>query len=121
MLDAILGLLQQSPPSAETKFSKSLLRDLQSESLLADDKVAPMPRMEPLGSDVDALARIIISESDGEPLRGKQAVANVIMNRVKSKRYGFKDNDSVLKAISDRGQFESYGNDMYKEANKSKN
>jgi len=36
MLDAILGLLQQSPPSAETKFSKSLLRDLQSESLLKD-------------------------------------------------------------------------------------
>lgn len=33
------------------------------------------------------LARIITAESQGEPLRGKIAVGNVILNRVRSKRY----------------------------------
>jgi N-acetylmuramoyl-L-alanine amidase len=33
------------------------------------------------------LARIITAESQGEPLRGKIAVGNVILNRVRSKSY----------------------------------
>ena len=33
------------------------------------------------------LARIITAESQGEPLRGKIAVGNVILNRVRSKNY----------------------------------
>tara|TARA_R110002012_G_C11621082_1_gene608997 strand:+ start:1210 stop:1875 length:666 start_codon:yes stop_codon:yes gene_type:complete len=71
MLDALLGLLQQSPPSAETKFSKSLLRDLQSESLLADDKVASMPRMKPAAETVpmDTIEKTLKEEGGYQNLK----------------------------------------------------
>jgi hypothetical protein len=48
MIDALLGLLQQSPPQAETKFSRSLLDDIQSESLLGENKLAPRPKEKPI-------------------------------------------------------------------------
>lgn len=51
MLDALLGLLQQSPPSANAPLAKyeSLLKDREPrQSLLSDDKVTPMPSMEPI-------------------------------------------------------------------------
>jgi hypothetical protein len=38
MLDAIIGLLQQSPPQVETKFPKSLRKNLRYENLLAKPK-----------------------------------------------------------------------------------
>lgn len=47
MIDALLGLLQQNPPQAEVKFSKSLLDDIQSESLLGENKLAPRPKEKP--------------------------------------------------------------------------
>jgi hypothetical protein len=47
MIDALLGLLQQNPPQAETKFSRSLLDDIQSESLLGENKLAPRPKEKP--------------------------------------------------------------------------
>ena len=53
MLDAILGLLQQSPPSANAPLAKyeSLLKDREPrQSLLADDEAetVPMPSMKPI-------------------------------------------------------------------------
>ena len=48
MIDALLGLLQQNPPQAETKFSRSLLDDIQSESLLGENKLAPRPKEKPI-------------------------------------------------------------------------
>lgn len=127
MIDALLGLLQQSPTQAETKFSKSLLSDIKGqESLLQDDqpqvsydKLAPRPQE--LHPQIDGLARLLISEADGESLAGKQAVANVVMNRVNTNKYGFKNTDDVLKSISKPGEFESYNNKAYKNASKSKN
>lgn len=127
MIDALLGLLQQSPPQAETKFSKSLLSDIKGqESLLQDDqpqvsydKLAPRPQE--LHPQIDGLARLLISEADGESLAGKQAVANVVINRVNTNRYGFKNTDDILKSISKPGEFESYNNKAYKNASKSKN
>ena len=156
MIDALLGLLQQSPPQAETKFSKSLLEDLRYESLLPNDLpveemvtspkslLAEQPKLDPqydrmskdkenpssemymanagVNPQIEGLARIIISEAEGESLAGKQAVANVIMNRVNSKKYGFKGDDDILKTISrghsstKKGEFESYKNERYKNA-----
>ena len=37
MIDALLGLLQQSPPSAETKLDRQIRNRLRYESLLGDD------------------------------------------------------------------------------------
>jgi spore germination cell wall hydrolase CwlJ-like protein len=39
-------------------------------------------------SDIDTLARTLYGEASGEPLVGKQAVANVVMNRYRSGGYG---------------------------------
>ena len=116
-------------------------------SLLADERPAPRPEEpvqiapqtideQPLkikddemymanagvNPQIEGLARIIISEAEGESLAGKQAVANVIMNRVKSKKYGFKGVDDILKTISrghsstKKGEFESYKNERYNNA-----
>ena len=53
MIDALLGLLQQSPPQAETKFSKSLLDDIKYESLLqADPQGDPTKTPKMRGSEV---------------------------------------------------------------------
>ncbi len=48
-------------------------------------------------SDLYWLARIIHAESEGEPRRGKIAVGNVVMNRVRSKSYP----DSVYGVVFD--------------------
>jgi len=105
-------------------------------NLLADDRLAPRPKEKPIqlaprpkekpitdsiNTQVDGLARLLISEADGESLAGKQAVANVVMNRVNTNKYGFKNTDDVLKSISKPGEFESYNNKAYKNASKSKN
>lgn len=127
MIEALLGLLQQSPPQAETKFSRSLLSGIEGqESLLQDDQPQVSydnlaPRPQELNPQIDGLARLLISEADGESLAGKQAVANVVVNRVNTNKYGFKNTDDVLKSISKPGEFESYNNKAYKNASKSKN
>lgn len=50
------------------------------------------------------LAMAIFFESRGEPLQGKIAVANVIMNRVSSERYP----DTVCGVVTQKHQFEFY-------------
>lgn len=52
-------------------------------------------------SDLDLLAAIIECEADGESYEGKIAVGNVVLNRVKSKRYA----DSVVQVLFQRYQF----------------
>lgn len=52
-------------------------------------------------SDLDLLAAIIECEADGEGYEGKIAVGNVVLNRVKSKRYA----DSIVQVLFQRYQF----------------
>ena len=50
----------------------------------------PLPDREPVDmnySDREMLERIVMAESGGEPYLGQIAVANVVLNRVKSNRY----------------------------------
>ena len=126
----ISGLLGN--PAQESKYESLLGNSLPVEeivtspkSLLANDRLAPRPKEKPItdsiNTQVDGLARLLISEADGESLAGKQAVANVVMNRVNTNKYGFKNTDDVLKSISKPGEFESYNNKAYKNASKSKN
>lgn len=58
-------------------------------------------------ADRDALIRTIYGEARGEGKEGWQAVANVVLNRVSSGRYGGKSVSEVVKA---KGQFEPWGN-----------
>ena len=135
LLDMLSGLLGN--PVEKPKYESLLADDLPVEeivtspkSLLADNKLAPRPKEKPiqlasrpqeLNPQIDGLARLLISEADGESLAGKQAVANVVINRVNTNRYGFKNTDDILKSISKPGEFESYNNKAYKNASKSKN
>lgn len=50
----------------------------------------PLPDSDPINmsdSDIGMLERIVMAESGGEPYLGQVAVANVVLNRVKSNRY----------------------------------
>ena len=50
--------------------------------------------------DLYLLARLVYSESGGEPYEGKLAVANVVINRMKRKNY------TLTKVIYQKGQFD---------------
>lgn len=57
----------------------------------------PIPNREPIDmgySDLEMLERIVMAEAGGEPYLGQIAVANVVLNRVKSSRY-----PSTLKGV----------------------
>ena len=58
------------------------------------------------------LACIVYAESGSEPYKGKLAVANVVLNRVKSKKYP----NSIYGVISQRGQFGPFRNGSLKRA-----
>lgn len=85
MLDALLGLLQQSPPSVETSLDRHIRNRLRYESLLGPDKpgksllerqentaeslrnlgnpnVAPMPRMKPAPNPLQEAAALVANE-----------------------------------------------------------
>lgn len=51
--------------------------------------------------DRDCLARAVYFEARGEPLEGQLAVAQVILNRLASRRYG----DTVCGVVTQPGQF----------------
>jgi N-acetylmuramoyl-L-alanine amidase len=59
--------------------------------------------------DVAALARIVYWEARGECDEGQIAVANVVINRVKDRRWP----DTIEKVIAQKAQFTPYGNDRY--------
>lgn len=51
--------------------------------------------------DIDLLAGLIMAEAEGEPYAGKIAVANVVLNRLYSGRWG----DSLKQIIYAKNQF----------------
>ena len=57
----------------------------------------------------EALIRTVLAEAGGENPIGQIAVANVILNRVKSDRYP----DTIQGVVSQDKQFSSYGNKLY--------
>ena len=122
MLSGLLG-----NPVEKPRYESLLTDDLPVEEIVTSPKnlLAEQPKLAPrpqeLNPQIDGLARLLISEADGESLAGKQAVANVVINRVNTNRYGFKNTDDILKSISKPGEFESYNNKAYKNASKSKN
>jgi N-acetylmuramoyl-L-alanine amidase len=103
-------------PSAPLATEQVILQDLDTEAEIAfpADEPAPVARPRPRTlaeavdrhrgrpmSDLDAqgqcLAKAIFWEARGEPLSGQLAVAQVILNRVESRRFG-NDICSVVKA-----------------------
>lgn len=68
---------QASPPVEKNESSKDLL----DKSILYKDPMNMSP------SDIEMLERIVMAEAGGEPYLGQVAVANVVLNRLKSKSY----------------------------------
>ena len=56
------------------------------------------------GGQTAVLSRIIYAESGNQSLKGKMAVGNVIMNRVKSKKFP----NSIVGVLSQKNQFSTY-------------
>lgn len=67
--------------------------------------------------DVKCLATAIYHEANSESEKGQIAVANVIMNRVKSKKFP----NSVCSVVSQKGQFSWYGKTKHKYNDKTVN
>ena len=78
------------------------------------------PKAPPLNKEgeIDMLARLLISESEGEGREGMQAVANVVQNRIadSSSATGFKNQRTFESVITAKNQFTGYANDRYYEA-----
>lgn len=64
-------------------------------------------------NNLDMLARVLFSEAGVDGEAGMQAVANVVMNRVKDRTAGFGNLKEASKVISQKNAFSSYGNDDY--------
>jgi len=69
---------------------------------------APMVVSEPVAivseyseSEISLLERLVHAESEGEPFIGKVAVANVVLNRVKSEKFP----NTIKEVIYERNQF----------------
>ena len=78
------------------------------------------PKAPPLNNErrIDMLARLLVSESEGEGREGMQAVANVVQNRIKdsSPDTGFRNQKTFESVITAKNQFTGYANDRYYEA-----
>ena len=75
------------PENKENTSANPLLGQLEVIKDLIDK---PMENREPVDmspGDIEMLERIVMAESGGEPYLGQIAVANVVLNRVKSNRY----------------------------------
>ena len=70
-----------------------------------------------IAKDVKCLATAIYHEANSESEKGQIAVANVIMNRVKSKKFP----NSVCSVISQKHQFSWYGRTKHKYNDKTVN
>lgn len=112
------------PGLEENTFSNSLLSQLNNIRDLMDSPVADRESIDMNSSDREMFEKIVMAESGAEPYLGQIAVANVILNRVKSKRYpstlegvifqkfqfspvkngvirGYAPNESVKKAVTE--------------------
>jgi spore germination cell wall hydrolase CwlJ-like protein len=64
--------------------------------------IAPAPRAAAVGaSELECLAKVVLYESGSEPRAGQLAVAQVVMNRVRSPRFP----NTICGVIYQRGQF----------------
>lgn len=70
-----------------------------------------------IAKDVKCLATAIYHEANSESEKGQIAVANVIMNRVKSKKFP----NSVCSVVSQKNQFSWYGRTKHKYNDKTVN
>lgn len=70
------------------------------------------PAVQVQNSDLDALAKIIYAEANGEPYQGKVAVGAVILNRVADGRFP----SSIQGVITAPGQFQPVSNGAYQNA-----
>jgi N-acetylmuramoyl-L-alanine amidase len=61
----------------------------------------PVPSYAETNKQIDCLTRVIDHEARGEPVKGQEAVAYVIMNRVHSERFA----DTICKVVKQKGQF----------------
>lgn len=74
------------------------------EAVLRDTNPTPEPRRAAVdGRELDCLTRVMLYEAGAEQQAGQIAVAQVVMNRVRSPRFP----DSVCSVIYQRGQFSS--------------
>ena len=82
---------------------------LHGDQIYAGDKLAIPKGTSPVkGSDLDLLARLVNAEAEGEPFRGKVAVASVILNRMKDPKFPGTVSGNVFK----RNEFESVSNGL---------
>jgi len=87
MIDALLGLLQQSPPQAETKFSKSLLDDVRYESLLQSDPQGDPTKISKMrGSEVALMSVNKVMDILGDT--GKSVKPLMMHTALKESKYG---------------------------------
>jgi len=66
-----------------------------------DQQVAAAARVETDGQEQDCLASAVYFEARGEPLKGQLAVADVVLNRVRSAKYP----DTVCEVVEQPWQF----------------
>jgi spore germination cell wall hydrolase CwlJ-like protein len=85
---------------------------------LLDTDTPSVTMSKDMASQIDPIARVLISEAGGEGLSGMRAVANVIQNRVLERGRGFAKQTTPFKVISAPGQFEGYKNKQYDRADK---
>lgn len=62
------------------------------------------------GEDLHLLQKIVMAEAEGEPYKGKVAVANVVLNRLRSANYP----DTIREVIYQKRQFSPVGNGRLK-------
>lgn len=82
---------------------------LEGDLILAGDKLAiPTGSTNASGRDIDLLARLVNAEAEGEPFRGKVAVASVLLNRLKDPKFPGTIPGNIFK----RHEFESVSNGL---------
>ena len=65
----------------------------------ADEPAAPVAEID--GDELDCLAKVVLHEAGNQSRTGQLAVAQVVMNRVRSPRFP----DTVCEVVTQRGQF----------------
>ena len=92
------------------KYEADLRRDTVANAEAAANPKPPSPITNiKFSSDADAIARTIILEAANEPVQGKRAVADTIVNRIRSGRWGDSAESVVLANNGRTWQFEPWG------------
>lgn len=104
-LDAVMAQVAANPDAVAT-VQLHLPRLLNADQDVAgfaslDEAIAAQPQDLALDDEARCLAGAIYFESKGEPLSGQLAVADVILNRIKSGRFP----RTICSVVTQRGQF----------------